>query len=150
MDIKPVKIEGKSYSLAGTLFMPDSPQNLPAVVFYHGMVSQSKPRYNKRAEILAENGIAALTFDFRGCGESAGKIGELLISDWFNDAILTYDYLSEQSFVDKNRIGISGKSFGGYMAAMVCAKRDVKSIVLQAPAIYADSWFNKPYLDTED
>lgn len=152
MNIKSIKISGKNYSLAGTLFIPDSSKNLPAAAFYHGMVSKSKPRYNKRAEILAKNGIAALTFDFRGCGESssAGKIGEILISEWFDNAVLAFDYLSEQSFVDKERVGISGKSFGGYMAALVSGKRNVKSMVFQAPAAYADSWFNKPYLTTEE
>ncbi|MDO8658808.1 MAG: alpha/beta hydrolase [Candidatus Levybacteria bacterium] len=151
MTSKNVTIKSNGYSLSGTIFIPDNKKTkLPAVIFYHGMVSQSKPRYNKRAEILAENGIAALTFDFRGCGESAGKIGELLISDWFDDAILAFDYLVNQPFIDKERVGVSGKSFGGYMASLVSAKRNIKSMVLQAPAIYADSWFDKPYLTTEE
>lgn len=150
MHRKSIEIQGKTYKLAGTLFIPNSSKNLPAEIFYHGMVSKSKPRYNKRAEILAENGIAALTFDFRGCGESAGKIGELLISDWFDDAVLAFDYLVNQDFVDKERVGISGKSFGGYMAALVSEKRNVKSMVLQAPAVYPNNLFNQPYLASKE
>ena len=40
MKIKIVNILSKNYKLAGTLFVPNSSNNLPAVVFYHGMVSQ--------------------------------------------------------------------------------------------------------------
>ena len=66
------------------------------------------------------------------------------------DALLAYDYLAGQPFVDKKRIGIAGKSFGGYMAALVSEKRKVKSMVLQAPAVYPDGWFDKPYLLSEE
>lgn len=144
---KDISIKEKDYTLAATIIVPKSTrsQEIPAVVFYHGMVSQRKPRYNKRAEMLAKNGIAALTFDFRGCGESDGKLGEISLEDWFKDALLAFDYLGKHQFVDKNRIGISGKSFGGYMGALVCAKRNIKSMVLQAPAVYDDIWFTKKY-----
>lgn len=143
---KEVKISSQGYSLTGTLINPVvTEQKVPAVVFYHGMVSKRKPRYVKRARELAMRGIAILTFDFRGCGESDGKLGELSLSDWHQDALLAFDYLSELNFVDNERIGISGKSFGGYMAALVCAKRNIKSIVIQAPGLYDDLWFDQKF-----
>lgn len=151
MQSQSVIIDGNRYKLSGTLVAPDNTSTkLPAVVFYHGMVSKSKPRYVKRAGKLAQKGIAALCFDFRGCGESDGKLGELSLSDWLSDALLAYDYLAHQSFVDKERIGISGKSFGGYMASLACAKRKAKSIVLQAPGLYADEWFEEKFQWTEE
>lgn len=142
----PCQVPGQGYSLTGTLINPVvTEQKVPAVVFYHGMVSKRKPRYVKRARELARRGIAILTFDFRGCGESDGKLGELSLADWFSDALLAFDYLADQSFVNKERIGISGKSFGGYMAALVCAERNVKSIVVQAPGLYDDAWFEQKF-----
>lgn len=150
MEIKPVAIHGKGYKLSGTLVTPDDTSTkIPAVVFYHGMPSKSKPRYVKRAEKLAEAGIVGLVFDFRGCGESDGELGKITMAQWLEDALLAFDYLSQQSFVDPNRIGIAGKSFGGYMAALVSEKRKVKSMVLQAPAVYPDAWFDKPYVTTK-
>lgn len=165
MQATPIVIQGTDYEaprvnpwfsafadkLSGTLITPDNTSTkLPAVVFYHGMPSASKPRYVERAKKLAEQGIAALCFDFRGCGESDGKLGEISMVQWFEDALLAYDYLAEQSLVDTNRIGISGKSFGGYMGALVSEKRRVKSMALQAPAVYPDEWFDKPYVTTKD
>lgn len=152
MNVKSIEIKGKDYKLSGTLISPANVlRKSPAVIFYHGMVSQSKPRYVKRAEALAQKGIIGLTFDFRGCGESKiGKIGEITLSDWFSDTLLAFDFLAKQSYVDINRIGVSGKSFGGYMAALVSGKRKIKSMVLQAPAVYPDAWFKKLYLPTDE
>lgn len=151
MTSRSVSIQGKNYKLSGTLVVPVGVGNTtPAVVFYHGMVSKSKPRYVKRAEALAQKGIAALCFDFRGCGESDGKLGELSIADWLDDALLACDYLAKQDFVDKKRIGIDGKSFGGYMAALVSKQRNVKSMVLQAPAVFKDAWFSQPMQWTQE
>ena len=150
MQIKSVDISA-TYKLAGTLLTPDNiNKEIPAVIFYHGMVSKSKPRTVERAKRVAEKGIAALAFDFRGCGESDGKLGEISLKNWLDDALLAFDYLANQGFVDKKRIGIAGKSFGGYMAAFVCQQRTVTSMVLHAPAVYPDSWFNKPYQPTND
>ncbi|MBI1919418.1 alpha/beta fold hydrolase [Candidatus Microgenomates bacterium] len=147
MKSKKVTIPGKGYSLSGTLIVPDKySTKLPAVIFYHGMVSQSKPRYVKRAQALAKEEIATLTFDFRGCGESKGNIKKVSIEQWLADALLAFNFLLEQPFVDPERIGISGKSFGGFIGALVSKERKVKSMVFQAPAVYSDSWFKIPCL----
>ena len=150
MKSEPVKIKGNGYNLLGTIIKPDASGKLPSVIFYHGMISQSKPRYIKRGEEFAKVGIASLCFDFRGCGKSDGKLGELSLRDWLDDALLTLDYLLKQDFVDKEKVGISGKSFGGYMGALVCGKRNIKSMVLQAPGIYSDDWLNKKYTWDDD
>lgn len=145
MRLQSVVIGGKGYKLSGTFIVPDKiSQKLPAVVFYHGMISQSKPRYIKRAQALAKVGICGLAFDFRSCGESKWDC-KLSLSDWFKDSLLAFDFLSEQKVVDPKRIGIAGKSFGGYMGSLVCGRRMVKSMVLQAPGSYPDSWFKLPY-----
>jgi len=150
MRIEPVKIKRNGYNLSGTIIKPEGNKKIPAVVFYHGMVSQSKPRYIKRAVALSEVGIASLCFDFRGCGESDGKLGELSLSDWLEDAFVALDYLSNLGFADKDRIGICGKSFGGYMAALVSEQRKIKSIVLQAPGVYSDEWIDIKFNWDED
>lgn len=147
MNKSEVKIRGNTYILQGTLIVPETiVKNLPAVIFYHGMISQRKPRYVKRAEKLAEQGIVALTFDFQGCGESKGDIKILTIANWLQDALLAFDFLAHKPFIDKQRIGIAGKSFGGYIGALVSAKRNVKSMVVQAPGFYKDEWITKPYM----
>ncbi|MBI2031452.1 MAG: alpha/beta fold hydrolase [Candidatus Levybacteria bacterium] len=150
MKSESVIIKSDGHNLSGTIIKPDGNEKIPAVVFYHGMISQSKPRYIKRAEELAKVGISSLCFDFRGCGESEGKLGELTLKDWLDDSILAFDYLINQEFVDKDRIGIMGKSFGGEMAALVAEKRNVRSIVLHAPAVYPDTWFDDKFTWDEE
>ena len=39
-------------------------------------------------------------------------------------------------------MAVCGCSFGGYLAAIISVKRNVKSLVLSAPAIYKDNWLN--------
>lgn len=146
MKVTDVKIPGKGYELSATIFYPSNiKQNVPAVLFFHGMISQRKPRTNGRAEALIKKGIAALTFDFRGCGETPGDVRKTTFRQWFEDALLAYDFLISQAHIDQDRIGICGKSFGGYMAALTCERRMVKSMVLHAPATYEDSGFDHPY-----
>lgn len=151
MKTKKIIVRGKGYNLAGTLITPDKPSiGFPAVIFYHGMVSTSKDRYLRRAQSLAKAGIMSLVFGFRGCWDSEGEIGKITIAEWLNDAILAFDFLYKNSLVDQNRIGISGKSFGGYIGALVSEKRIVKSMVFQAPAVYEDREFNQYYLPDPD
>ena len=54
--------------LAGTIFKPENPQG--AVVLVHG--SGREKRMVELASLLARNGIAVLTYDKRGVGESGG------------------------------------------------------------------------------
>lgn len=146
MKITDIKIPGNDYGLAATMFYPGKvKQKIPAVLFFHGMISQRKPRTNGRAQALAEKGIAALTFDFRGCGETPGDVRKTTYRQWFEDALLAYDFLISQDSIDQDRIGVCGKSFGGYMAALTSQRRMVKSMVVHAPATYNDSGFDHPY-----
>lgn len=145
MKPEPVIIKGGGYNLSGTIIKPNIPEKIPAVIFYHGMISQSKPRHLERAIKLSKEGIGSLCFDLRGCGESDGKLGELSLKDFLDDSILAFDFLLRQDFVDKDRVGICGHSFGGGNAALVSQERNVKSMVLQAPAVYEDDWFEREF-----
>ncbi len=138
-----VSIYIKSEKLSGTLFVPQSKnQNLlPSVVIFHGRGSNKK-RYFDRAQSLAEKGFLTLVFDFRGCGESDGKFSNQTIAKGFEDALAGYDFLVSHKLCDKNQIGVLGGSFGGYQAALLTEKRPVSSLILAAPAIYQDEWWN--------
>ncbi len=147
MDRKEVEIISHNQKMIGTLFTPDNPAGpLPAVVFFHGRGSSQK-RYLPRAEKLAERGFVTLAFDFRGCGGSDGEFGKLTLEDGITDAITAYDFLLKQPHVDVNRVGINGGSYGGYLAAIISAKRIVPALVLDAPAAYKDEWLQVGYED---
>lgn len=132
--------------LEGILHIPQSSQasniTFPATVIYHGRGS-SKQRHMDRAEAFASAGFLTFIFDFRGCGESDGNFSEQIIANGYEDALAGYDFLANHELADKERTGIWGGSFGGYQGALVSHVRPVKSLVLGAPAIYKDEWWNQ-------
>jgi len=66
--IKNIKISSAGITLAGTIFKPSHPN--AALVLVHG--SGQEKRMAEMASFLAKNGIAVLTYDKRGVGESGG------------------------------------------------------------------------------
>ncbi len=138
---QPITFQVKRQSLSGVLYIPKSTSSRPGVVMYHGRGS-SKKRYTDRAEMLAKAGFVTLVFDFRGCGESEGSFEDQTIAMGFEDARAGFDFLIGQERVDPNRVGVYGGSFGGYHAVLVSEQRSVKSLMLEAPAVCKDEWWN--------
>lgn len=70
---------------------------------------------------------------------------KLTIKDGLKDAQAGLNLLRKQKQVDKERVGISGTSWGGYLAAIIASKNpEVKSLILRAPAVYKDEWEGAP------
>lgn len=66
MKIHHITIRNSGRRISATLYLPETEKS-PIVIFSHGF-NGSGDDFKKQAEILAKNGIAALTFDF--CGGS--------------------------------------------------------------------------------
>lgn len=132
------KIEFKvgSEVLRGSLFAPVGKGPFPGVIFYHGRGS-NRGRYLEIGKQLAGKGIMALAFDFRGCGESDGNFPDQTQRMGIADAEAGLKFLLNQN-VDKNRIGIMGTSFGGFVAAILMNEFIIKSLVLRVPAIFPE------------
>lgn len=143
MKIQSVTIPVGNEKLSALLYVPEVSNNLklPSVVILHGRGS-SKKRYADRGEALAKKGILTLIFDFRGCGESDGDFGKQTIEMGFEDATAGYEFLKNHPLCDNARIGVLGGSFGGYQAALLAGTYLILSLVLAAPAIYQDDWWN--------
>jgi pimeloyl-ACP methyl ester carboxylesterase len=63
-----IRFNSEGITLVGTIFLPEHP--FAAVVLVHG--SGQEKRMNRFASRLANEGIAVLTYDKRGVGESGG------------------------------------------------------------------------------
>ena len=123
-------------TLRGTIYYPaKQKEKNPAVYFLHGW-SSSEETTKKRAEALAKIGFIAMTFSMRGGGKSDGDITQYFRKDFLQDALGAYDFLSQQSGVDKNNISVIGASFGGYLATLVTRQRKVNNLVLRVPGNY--------------
>jgi len=135
-----IEFEVKGDKLRGTLFTPVGRGPHPAVVFYHGRNS-SRQSYLPIGAQLAENGITAFCFDFRGHGESEGDPEKIQIEDLWLDTTKAFDFLRKRSGVeydDEGNYGLCGVSMGGDFAATLAGiwSQNVKSLVLRAPTAY--------------
>ena len=140
--------------VTGRLFLPDGidrAREHPAVVFVHGAgyaqsVFRGWLRLDQTAfnRYLAQEGYVVLDVDFRG---SAGygrkfrmdvfdRLGEVDVADVLGGV----EYLRDLDYVDMDRIGIWGHSYGGFMVA---------SALLRSPETFAAGVSSAPVTDWE-
>lgn len=127
--VQDVKFESEGITLAGSILKPKSP--VAAVVIVHG--SDPVKREIEFAKRLAKEGIAVLTYDKRGVGESGGiyvgpSVGtnnidttnlNLLAND-ANEAVKTFrTYLKNK----KMPIGLVGFSQAGWIMPITATKK---------------------------
>jgi uncharacterized protein len=107
-----------------------------AIVFLHGFCSV---RYGEKAQALEEScarrGWTFATFDFRGHGESSGKLRELRGSGLLADLDTIYGFLNQHGV---NRLCLFGPSMGGWAAAWYALRRPgrVAATALVAPGFH--------------
>ena len=139
---KEIKFVSEGVSLAGTIFTPHNIQ--AAVVIVHG--SGQEKRMIPFATLLANNGIAVLTYDKRGVGESAGlyagpEVGTNNV-DFSNlnllslDASAAVNSLSKSLSNDQIPIGLIGASQAGWIIPLAAEKnKKVKFMTIFSGAL---------------
>lgn len=114
------KVAGKVVS--GILFKPNTAtaeNPAPAVVFTHGYLNNREMQLQNAIE-LARRGFVVLAVDREGHGNY--EYGENTTSGALMATNGLYDsakYLYNLDYVDKDKIGISGHSMGGYTTSVV-------------------------------
>ena len=105
--------------------------------------------------MLADMGYVVFCFDGRGTGGRGAQFKKQTYKDLgrmeCEDAIEAARWLGQQSWVDKDRIGIWGWSFGGYLSTLSLLKgNDVfKSAIAVAPVMnwrYYDNIYTERFL----
>jgi len=134
----PVVFENKGQQIVGMLHLPNGRDRVPGVLLIHGFTGHKTEIHRffvKLARQLAGRGLAALRFDVRGSGDSAGDFEDMTIRSQIADSLEAFGYLSRHKRIDVRRLGIVGLSLGGAVAAHVTARerKRVKSLVLLAP-----------------
>ncbi len=109
--------------LAATAFVPSRHEgDLPGVVVLQGSSSNLRREYLFYADHFARAGIAVLTFDKRGKGESTGDYGAATYDVLAGDAAAAVECLRRQPGVDRRRVGVWGLSQGGFIAPLIAAR----------------------------
>lgn len=142
-----IVLENHGQKIFGIIHKPKVAGPLPAVLMCHGLGGHKTGKYRLYvllAEKLAEYGIATLRIDFRGCGDSEGHFSDMTIEGEVGDALLAIKYLHSLPWVDKNRIGIFGRSIGGTVAIITAGQSPyVKSLGVWAPLYDGHQWRDK-------
>ena len=116
--------DGDSLRLGGRLIFPAGRGPFPAVIFVTGSDPDTREAWSIEARALAAKGIAALTYDKRGVGESSGASHDLASwDDLAGDVEGALRYLrSRPDMIDINRIGLIGQSQGTWIITKVAAR----------------------------
>jgi dienelactone hydrolase len=132
---------------AAWLYRPDGAGDAtPCVVMAHGFSAVRDQRLDAYAERFAQAGLAALVFDYRHFGDSAGEPRQLLdirrqLDDW--QAAIAFARTLEG--IDPSRIAIWGSSFsGGHV--MTLAARDPSLAAAVSQVAFADGLVTLPGL----
>lgn len=103
----------------------DASKKYPALLFCLGGPQGTTPYYSFRwnFQLMAAQGYIVVAPDRRGVFGNGTRWAEDISTNWGGQAIQDYlsaiDDVSKEKFVDKNRLGCVGASFGGYSVFML-------------------------------
>jgi uncharacterized protein len=139
-----VELENEGQKIFGLLHLPLTQKKVPAVLICHGLAGHKTGKYRlyvSLAKSLAKAGIASLRIDFRGSGDSEGDFLETTVAAQVADALEGLNFLKSNPHVDKERLGIFGRSFGGAISVLAAERSpQIKSIALWAPMYNSEQW----------
>lgn len=136
---------GDGTRLAARLWLPDSAaaEPVPAILEYipyrkrDGTRGRDEPMHG----FFAAQGYAALRVDMRGSGESDGFLDDEYLKQEQDDALEVIAWIAAQPWCS-GAVGMMGKSWGGFNALQVAARRPpaLKAIITVCSTVdrYAD------------
>jgi uncharacterized protein len=122
--------------LAGTLYLPENGDDLPAVVVLHGASDATRKSavYRHLREGLPAMGVAVLVYDRRGSGDSAGTLNGIDYKTLADDAIAGQSALAKLPRIDPKRVGFWGFSQGGWLALLAASRSPTTAFAISVSA----------------
>ena len=131
---QPVTFTSGDRVLKGDLYKPASKGVHPAIVFAHGSGAATRSVAFFTTYFL-QLGIAVLTFDKQGAGESTGDWQTASFDELADDVIAGINFLKKQTAINPKKMGVMGNSQGGWIGSMVAAKsKDVAFLLMRVGA----------------
>ncbi len=139
MGIETVSFQSEEQKISGVLHLPDV-WSRACVIASHGLLSsKDSEKYIALGERLSREGFSMLRFDFRGIGESEGKIEDDTVSRRIVDLGSAIDFVRARPGLG-NRIGLVGSSLGGYVSLIKAAMdKEIRSVVVWATPFHLDN-----------
>jgi len=129
-----VSFDSGDIRLAGALVTPAEGKAQAAIVYVDG--SGATRRNLGIARRLAESGIAVLTYDKRGVGDSQGEYSgalstnEVTLNALAADASAALEFLSAQSEVSDAKLGFAGISQAGWVIPLAAVASDKEAFTV--------------------
>ena len=121
--------------LAGSVLLPNAAvAKVPGIVFLHGSGAEGRWASRYLATRFARAGFAALIWDKRGVGKSAGDWKTAKVDDFGDDALAAIKKLRTMPEVDGDRVGIHGHSQGGTLVPSIATKAPQIAFVIGSSA----------------
>jgi dienelactone hydrolase len=112
--------------LTGTLFLPARGRRHAAVVVTHGSGRTGRNGFYGHirflAEAYAQRGIAALIYDKRGTGTSAGDWEQANLDELADDAAAALRFLAGRPDIRADRLGLAGSSQATWVLPMAATR----------------------------
>jgi hypothetical protein len=121
---KPVHFYSEGCRLVGDLYYPEhlaAGERRAGIVLCHGYTGVKDLYLPDNARVLTEAGYVAMTFDYKGWGESDGPRSRLAPYGRVADVQAALTFLGALPEVDPERLGIYGTSYGGATVVWVGA-----------------------------
>ena len=121
---RPVSFYSEGVRLVGDLYYPESlkpGERRAGIVLCHGYTGVKDIYLPDNARVLNEAGYVAMTFDYKGWGDSEGPRSRLAPYSRVADVQAALTFLGTLPEVDPDRLGIYGTSYGGATVVWVGA-----------------------------
>jgi len=130
-----IQFESEGLVCRGWLFRPSAEGRRPCVVMAHGFCGVKEMRLDAYAGRFAQEGYAALVFDYRHFGASEGEPRQVLdIGKQHRDWHRAIACARSLAGVDPDRIVLWGSSFsGGHVLAVAVEDGRTAAVISQVP-----------------
>ena len=145
-----VSIRRGGLAIESRLYLPpdfDASGKYPLVVTVHGGPQNAYyDGFGDQQQVLATHGYLVLAVNPRGSSTYGVDFMKAVQQDWggedFGDIMASLDEIASRPYVDGERIGITGYSYGGYMSAWAVGQETLfKAAVVGAPCIDLTSMY---------
>ncbi|MBA7678247.1 Esterase EstD [subsurface metagenome] len=137
----PARFPCGDITLEGEWLLPEGEGPFPSVVVCHPSPPHGGNMMNNVVaaicQALSEHAVAALRFNFRGVGGSAGSFGEGIAER--EDVKAALDFVMSSPHVDTKRIGLAGYSFGAMVSLPVALQDERVGLLALVSAPLSDS-----------
>ena len=143
MKMEKVSFTSEGQKVAGILHLPNE-KSPSCVIASHGLLSnKNSEKYIALGEQISAEGMALLRFDFRGIGESEGRLEDDTVSRRVVDLSSAIALVKSYPGMG-NRIGLLGSSLGGYVSLIGASReKGIRAVVTWATPFHLDDLGSK-------